>query len=120
MYQRKFESARARSLRFEFKELLELSDTSDDNMEQLLEHIADEDEILDFHQWIRILCNPDSDLVQNSDSKFKAICRSENISNVSAFLPGKEATNGLMTSTDLDQGRDGQDLMKSLANRYVR
>ena len=42
-------------------------------MEQILEHIADEQEIKIFHQWISDLCNPDSKIVQDSGDLFKTI-----------------------------------------------
>ena len=89
------------------------------NMEQLLEHIADEEEILEFHQWIRDLCHPDSSLVQGSGDKFQKICDQDREHSL-LLSHAKNATDSLMTSTDLQDQDKGQKLLRSLANKYVR
>lgn len=82
-------------------------------MEQLIvEHIANEDEIKIFHSWIGQLCDPNSMIVQHSqDNKFQAILEQQHqdqdlLKNTSA-----------QPMTHLD--RDGQKLLRSLANKYV-
>ena len=93
-------------------------------MEQVLEHICCEDEIKTFHQWISDLCNPDSKIVQNSTDKFKIITEEQSMQTTT--FKDASAT-GLMTSTNLDSvgttttapAVDGQNLLRSLANKYV-
>ena len=93
-------------------------------MEQVLEHICCEDEIKTFHQWISELCNPDSPIVQNSSDKFKTITEEQSMQTMT--FKDASAT-GLMTSTNLDSvgttttapAVDGQNLLRSLANKYV-
>ena len=94
----------------------------------MLEHICCEDEIKTFHQWISELCNPDSPIVQNSSDKFKTITEEQSMQTMT--FKDASAT-GLMTSTNLNSAgttaaaaatgteSDGQNLLRSLANKYV-
>ena len=93
----------------------------------MLEHICCEDEIKTFHQWISDLCNPDSKIVQNSTDKFKIITEEQSMQTMT--FKDASAT-GLMTSTNLNSAgttaaaatgteSDGQNLLRSLANKYV-
>ena len=80
-------------------------------MEQILQHIADEQEIKDFHAWISQLCHPDSPVanVQHFD---------QILSDHQASL----ATNSPLdrkTSTYLDHAGSGQRILRALANKFV-
>ena len=93
-----------------------------ERMEQVLQHICCEDEIKTFHQWISELCNPDSKIVQHSSDKFKTITEEQSMQKTSETATDfKDAsTTGLMTSTNLESATgDGQNLLRSLANKYV-
>ena len=92
-----------------------------ERMEQVLQHICCEDEIKTFHQWISELCNPDSRIVQHSSDKFKTITEEQSMQKTGTATDFKDAsTTGLMTSTNLESATgDGQNLLRSLANKYV-
>ena len=93
-----------------------------ERMEQVLQHICCEDEIKTFHQWISELCNPDSRIVQHSSDKFKTITEEQSMQKSETATDFKDAsTTGLMTSTNLEQSAtgDGENLLRSLANKYV-
>lgn len=82
-------------------------------MDQLIEHIANEDEIKIFHSWIGQLCDPNSKIVQHSqDNKFQAVLEQHQLD----LHLLKNASAQPMTHLDLD----GQKLLRSLANKYVR
>lgn len=80
-------------------------------MEQILQHITDEDEIQVFHKWIAELCNPDSSIVQDAKDKFQRILDENPIMN--RPMPGKDANLAGIEP-------EGQKLMRKLANKYVR
>ena len=87
------------------------------NMEQILQHITDEEEIQVFHKWIAQLCNPDSRIVQDSEEKFQKILDEAPMTSTTSSrllpMPGKDANlAGIET--------EGQKLMRKLANKYVR
>ncbi len=84
-------------------------------MDQLVEHIANEEEIKIFHSWITDLCNPDSKLVQDLQKhRFTQIA-----SEVDPVLfPIKNDVPMLVTST-AQCDIDGKKLLRSLANKYV-
>ena len=92
-----------------------------ERMEQVLQHICCEDEIKTFHQWISELCNPDSRIVQHSSDKFKTITEEQSMQKTGTATDFKDAsTTGLMTSTNHESATgDGQNLLRSLANKYV-
>ena len=59
-------------------------------MEAILQHIADEAEIDEFHKWISDLCDPDSKLVQNTKDKyFKQVEEETQLRLNNNDLPGK-------------------------------
>ena len=59
-------------------------------MEAILQHIADEAEIDEFHKWISDLCDPDSKLVQNTKDKyFKQVEEEVQLRFNNNDLPGK-------------------------------
>ena len=91
--------------------LRKLSDTSDivNDMEQILQHIADEEEIKVFHQWISDLCNPDYEIVLESRATFKTI-----LDQTSRSRQSKCSTFESPSETE------GHLLLRSLANKYVR
>jgi hypothetical protein len=74
-------------------------------MEEVIKHIADEDEIKAFHVWISELCDPDSLIVQH--------CQEEKFAQVTEIV----AT--VATKEVLDQKADGQRLIQSLASKYA-
>ena len=80
-------------------------------MEQILEHIADEQEIKQFHTWISDLCHPDSP-VPNVD-QFDKIVRKHEQNRPSMPTMGKDAN---LTSTC---PQEGQRVLRALANKFV-
>ena len=78
-------------------------------MEQILQHIADEQEIKDFHAWISQLCHPDSPVanVQHFDQILSDHHQAQ------ATLEDRK------TSTYLDHAGSGQRILRALANKFV-
>ena len=78
-------------------------------MEQILQHIADEQEIKYFHTWISDLCAPDSP-VPNVE-QFDTIVNKHKVN--STLTTGKDVN----LSSACHQ--EGQNVLKALANKFV-
>ena len=79
-------------------------------MEQILQHIADEQEIKHFHGWISELCHPDSP-VPNAQH-FDKIANDHRALNTVSLGGGKD-----LSSTH--QEHSGQRILRALANKFV-
>ena len=79
-------------------------------MEQILQHIADEQEIKHFHSWISDLCSPDSP-VPNVEQFDKILSQQKSVN--TALTAGKDVN---LSSTC---HQEGQKVLRALANKFV-
>lgn len=84
-------------------------------MEQILQHIADEQEIKDFHAWISQLCHPDSPVanVQHFDQ-----IQSDHQAKLESLRANRK-DNLSLTSTNQEHAGSGQRILRALANKFV-
>ena len=82
-------------------------------MEQILQHIADEQEIKQFHSWISELCHPDSP-VPNVRHFEKIASEHQAFNSVTGL-----GSNGKDLSSTHQQENGGQRILRALANKFV-